>query len=155
MAKCPDCSVEFLNKGDLYRHRRGSHGFVTCSCGRQFLKNEFMQQHIKGVRKHVEETGRFECVDCFRRFKRKSKLENHKALKGHDGTESLPTSDVGGDVYLLRSNGIDKFIDDHIQADKQYLRCCGIVIDTLVRHMTDIPGQLQSKRIIKVPQVHI
>ena len=57
---------------------------------------------------------------------------------------------IMSDMYMLQSNGLDKFIADHVQADSLFLGCCGDVINTLVRHLHSSSGKLTPKEILKV-----
>jgi hypothetical protein len=109
-----------------------------------------MQQHLDMIRNHTLGTGNFQCVDCLKRFRKENYLRCHMKKTGHDGLSGIETSKHCNDLYSLQSSELDTFIADHVQADTQFISCCGVQIDGLVQHLHGMSGKLQPKRVIKV-----
>ncbi|XP_053391605.1 2'-5'-oligoadenylate synthase 1A-like [Mercenaria mercenaria] len=140
--RCPDCGLsgEF-SKSNMRRHRLQTHGFVTCECGRQFCKEEHMAQHKRENRIHAG--GLQHSSSALYRV-------GMQGLYGAFGGLSIST--LSSDIYTLSSGTLESFIADNIQANTQFLGCCGEVIDSLVRKLQDtdmVPSKLRPRRIIK------
>lgn len=113
----------------------GASGNFVCTCGKSFRQSKSMDQHREMSRKHKHDSATLRSAGA--------------GLSAAFGGLRLSS---GSDLQELRQDNLESFVADHIQADGSYLRCCGDVIDSLVKVMQDtikIPEKLRPRRIIK------
>lgn len=111
----------------MRKHRLDVHGFVVCTCGRKFAKEEYKEQH-----------------------RRQNWIHRQNLTTG--SVASLVSSinlSTSKDLYDLRPKDLGSFITSNIQADALFLGCCGKVIDQLVTCLQQATGNLCPRRILK------